>query len=197
MLIIERGSRINSISDRIVALYRKLHRMKPKPAPTWIPRSDHITAPADSASKPKDTDDWGPSEKSFKILQEPSPTKPTVDTLANCTNKKCSKFHSKAPSPGSSGANCFMSDLNESLQRPSGSMPTGSLSPPTALRSHSPLIRAMSNPTGQSPPVTAAKVPETAISQHFDSKNVHFPPIAKSSKHFLCLLSQNLPNLPE
>ena len=107
---LERGSRINSISDRIVALYRKLHGMKLKLVPMWIPRSDYIIALADSVSKFKDTDDWGLSAKSFKILQELSATKFTVDTFANCTNKKCPKFYSKVPSPGSSGVNCFMFD---------------------------------------------------------------------------------------
>ena len=70
-------------------------QVKLKLAPIWIPRSDYIIALADSVSKFKDTDDWGLSEKSFKILQELSPTKFTVDTFANCTNKKCPKFYSK------------------------------------------------------------------------------------------------------
>ena len=107
---LERGSRIKSISDRIVALYRKLHVMKLKLVPIWIPRSDHIITLADAVSKFKDTDDWGLSDKSFKILQELSFTKFTLDAFANCTNKKCPKFYSKVPSPGSSGVNSFMYD---------------------------------------------------------------------------------------
>ena len=107
---LERGSKIKSISDRIVVLFRKLHQMKLRLVPIWIPRSDYIITLADAVSKFKDTDDWGLSEKSFKILQDLSPTKFTLDTFANCTNKKCPKFYSKVPSPGSSGVNCFMYD---------------------------------------------------------------------------------------
>ena len=107
---LERGSKIKSISDRIVVLFRKLHQMKLRLVPIWIPRSDYIITLADAVSKFKDTDDWGLSEKSFKILQDLSPVKFTVDTFANCTNKKCPKFYSKVPSPGSSGVNCFMYD---------------------------------------------------------------------------------------
>ena len=58
----------------------------------------------------KDTDNWGLSDKSFKIIQELSPTQFTVDTFINCTNKKCPKFYPNVPSPGSSGINCFIYD---------------------------------------------------------------------------------------
>ena len=107
---LERGSKIPAISERVVALYRKLHNMKLRLVPVWIPRSDYLISLADAVSKFKDTDDWGINGKSFKILEELSPSKFTVDTFANCTNKKCTKFYSKVPSPGSSGVNCFMYD---------------------------------------------------------------------------------------
>ena len=58
-------------------------------------------------SKLKDTDDWGISDKSFKILEELSP-------FANCTNNKCAKLYSNVPSPGSSVVNCFM--YNRSIE---------------------------------------------------------------------------------
>ena len=92
---LEGGLRIKSISDRIVALYRKLHVMKLKLAPIWIPRSDCTITLADTVLKFKDTHDWGLIDKSFKILQELSLTEFTLDDFANCTNKRCPKFYSK------------------------------------------------------------------------------------------------------
>ena len=108
---LERGSKIAVISERIVALFRKLQKMKL--VLVWIPRSDYLITLADAASKFKDTDDWGLNEKSFRLLEDLSPVKFTLDAMANCTNKKCRKFYSKVASPGSSGVNCFMFDWKD------------------------------------------------------------------------------------
>ena len=76
----------------------------------WVPRSNFLIQIADAASKLRDTDDWGPTRKSFRILEQLSPEKFTLDAFANCTNKQLDKFFSKTQSPGSSGVNAFMQD---------------------------------------------------------------------------------------
>ena len=107
------GSRISSVASRIVKLFRTLHKLKIRIVPIWLPRSEALIQLADKVSKFKDTDDWGLSTKSFKILQEIENCKFTLDAFASCTNKKVAKFYSKVACPGSAGVNAFLFDWSQ------------------------------------------------------------------------------------
>ena len=105
-----KGTAIEAVRQRLVNLYRLLHTLRLRLEPIWVPRTHFLIQLADSASKFRDTDDWGLNRNSFRILEQLSPEKFTLDAFANCTNKQLDKFFSKTQSPGSSGVNAFMQD---------------------------------------------------------------------------------------
>ena len=105
-----KGTAIETIRHRLVQLFKLLHSLKIRLEPIWVPRTHFLIQLADAASKFKDTDDWGLNKTSFRILEQLSPQKFSLDAFANCTNKHVDKFFSKTQSPGSSGVNAFMQD---------------------------------------------------------------------------------------
>ena len=70
---------------------------------------------ADECSKFRDTDDWGLSRRSFRIVERLFKIKFTCDAFANGTNWKVAKFYTKTAAPGTCGVNSFMQDWSEDI----------------------------------------------------------------------------------
>ena len=112
---LQKGSKVLAIQQMVADLFRLLHRLKIRLIPIWQPRENRLIAIADKASKYRDTDDWGISRKSFKILEFIFNTQFTLDVYTNGTNWKVCRFFSKVAAPGSSGVNAHMQDWSHDI----------------------------------------------------------------------------------
>ena len=110
-----KGTKILFIQQKLIALYKLLHQLRIRIIPIWLPRNNALIKLADECSKFRDTDDWGLSRKSFRIVEKTFKLKFTCDAFANGTNKKVSKFYSKVAAPGTSGVNAFMQDWSQDV----------------------------------------------------------------------------------
>ena len=110
-----KGTKILFIQQKLIALYKMLHQLRVRIIPIWLPRSNALIRMADECSKFRDTDDWGLSLRSFKIVEKLFRVKFTCDACANGTNKKTEKFYSKVAAPGTSGVNAFMQDWSQEV----------------------------------------------------------------------------------
>ena len=112
---LRKGSKVLAIQQMLVELFRLLHDLKIRIIPIWQPRENRLITIADQASKFRDTDDWGITRKSFRILEFIFDTQFTLDVYANGTNHKVNRFFSKVAAPGSSGINAHMQDRSQDI----------------------------------------------------------------------------------
>ena len=109
------GTRIKFIRQKLVELFRVLHQSSLRIVPIWKPRDNRLIQVTDAMSKFRDTDDWGISNKGFRVLQDIFKLQFTCDLFANSTNSKVSRFYSKVAAPGSHGINAFMMDWSQDI----------------------------------------------------------------------------------
>ena len=112
---INKGTKILFIQQKLVALYKMLHRLQVRIVPIWSPRNNALIQLADECSKFLDTDDWGLSQKSSRIVEKLFKIKFTCAAFANGINWKTTKFYSKVAAPGTSGVNAFMQDWGQDI----------------------------------------------------------------------------------
>ena len=107
---LQKGTKIPSVQERIVGIFRILHSIEAQIIPIWSPRENKLITMADECSKFRDSDDWGIDMKAIKVLENIFGQTFTCDMFANATNRRMNKFYSKVAAPGTSGINCFIQD---------------------------------------------------------------------------------------
>ena len=102
------GSRKPWVQARIFFLLQLCRHLRITLRVIWVPRDFEFLALADAGSKfiENDTDQWGPDDATFAIL-EALFGKFSLDPFAMPSNARCSTYFTPIPAVGSSGVDAF------------------------------------------------------------------------------------------